>query len=119
MRTSESSIAALCASLLCLVTACVSDGEVTEDDDVSVTAQQVCAPRPGVGCTILRPVGWNVNGLTCVERPNTPIARADGQSYTAIAAPTQIFGSGFTTLLCNGGCLQTTAKQCRRGGPVQ
>ena len=112
----KTTIVALFAPLLCLAAACVSDAELADDDEVSVAEQQVCTPRPGVGCTILRPVGWNVNGLTCVEGATTSIFRADGQSYTAFAVPSQIFGSGFTTLLCDGGCLKTTAKLCRRGG---
>ncbi|MGH9884882.1 MAG: hypothetical protein ACREBE_05110 [bacterium] len=109
------STAALLAPVLCLAAACAVSGEGVEED-VDVATQAACTPHPGTGCTILRPVGWNVNGLTCVEGPKTPIGRADGQSYTAIAVPSQIFGSGFTTLLCDGGCLKTTARLCRHGG---
>ena len=109
------STAALLAPVLCFAAACAVGAEDT-DEEVNVTTQDVCTPHPGTGCTILRPVGWNVNGLTCVEGPTTTIFRADGQSYTAIAVPSQIFGSGFTTLLCDGGCLKTTARACRHGG---
>ncbi len=109
------STAALLAPILCLAAACAVNPD-DADADVKVATQEVCTPHPGTGCTILRPVGWNVNGLTCVESPTTSIFRADGLSYTAIAAPSQIFGSGFTTILCDGGCLKTTARLCRHGG---
>jgi hypothetical protein len=110
------STAALLAPFLCLAAACAVSPD-DADDDVNVATQEVCTPHPGTGCTILRPVGWNVNGLACMEGPTTSIFRADGQSYTAIAVqPSPIFGAGFTTLLCDGGCLKTTARVCRRGG---
>jgi hypothetical protein len=41
----------------------------------------------------------------------------DEQRYKAIAVqPSPIFGSGSTTLLCDGGCLTTISKSCRKTG---
>ena len=100
------SILVLCASLLCLAAVC--------------TVEAACAPRPGVGCTILRPVGWTVWGVGCMEWPNTPIFVEDERVYTAIAVqPSPLYGSGSTTLLCDGGCLTTISKSCRKTGGVE
>jgi hypothetical protein len=104
--------------LLCLVAACAVNPQ-DADEELSPTTQEACKPHPGTGCTILRPVRWNGLGPNCVEGPTTSIFRADGQSYTATAVPSTIFVSGFTTLLCDGGCLRTTAKLCRPGGGAE
>jgi hypothetical protein len=110
------SIPALFVLLLCLAAACAVDPE-DAGEEVNATVQQACSPRPGVGCTILRPVGWNSFGVGCIEGPTTPIFSEDGQAYTAFAVrPSPIFGSGSTTLLCDGGCLKTIAKSCRKTG---
>ena len=97
---------------------------VEEDagEEVPATVQATSDLQSGVGCTILRPVFWqNRIGVSCLERPTRPIFVGDGQSYTAFARPFGILGSGFTTLLCNGGALTTTENVCRRsdGGVEQ
>jgi hypothetical protein len=103
------SISVLCASLLCLAAVCAA-GPEEASEEVNVTVQAA-----GVGCTILRPVGWTRLGVGCIEGPNTPIFVGDGQTYRAIAVrPAPIFGSGSTTLLCDGGSLKTIAKSCRK-----
>jgi hypothetical protein len=113
-------------ALLLGLAACATDPAPIAADEadearevVSTAEQQACTPRRGVGCTILRPVGWNELGTGCVEGPDTTIFRGDGGTYTAIGVPTQIFGSGFTTLLCDGGCLRTIDKVCRKGPPIE
>lgn len=106
---------ALFAPLLCLVVACTAE-PVDGDEEVGIEVQASCVPRRGVGCWILRPVGWNVLGVGCVEGPDTTIFRGDGQTYTAFAVPTILFGSGSTTLLCDGGCLKTQSASCRKSG---
>jgi hypothetical protein len=113
------SILVLCASLLCLAAVCAA-GPEDAGEEVNVTVEAACAPRPGVGCTILRPVGWTVWGVGCIEWPNTPIFVEDERVYTAIAVqPSPLYGSGSTTLLCDGGCLTTISKSCRKTGGVE
>jgi hypothetical protein len=103
----------LFAPLLCM-TACIQE-PVDDDEELNVREQEACSPRSGVGCTILRPVGWTVNGVPCIEGPTTPIFRADQQPYTATAVqPTPLFGKGSITLRCDGGCLVTESRSCRK-----
>jgi hypothetical protein len=93
-----------------------------ESDETGAAAannpiEPACAPVRGVGCTILRPLGWNVSGLGCQEQPDTPIFVGDRQTYEAVAVPrSPIFGYGSATVLCNGGCFKTIRKSCHRGG---
>ncbi len=68
----------------------------------------------GSGCTLLRPMSWNVRGTTCLEGPTTPIPLANGQAYTAIGIPWGVFGEGYTRVRCNNGRISTEAKVCRR-----
>jgi hypothetical protein len=92
-----------------------SPEEEDAGEEVHATVQATSDPHSGVGCTILRPVGWHRFGFSCLEGPTTPVFVENGQKYTAYAVPFGFLGSGYTTLLCNGGALTTTAKVCKPG----
>jgi hypothetical protein len=94
-----------------LVAACAMEPE-DAGEEVNATVQAVCRPRVGVGCTILRPVGWNGVGTRCMEEPTTPIFREDGQTYEAFAVSGPLTGFGSILLWCHSGCLETLAKTC-------
>ena len=70
------------------------------------------------GCTLLRPLSWNGGGVTCLEKPTTPLSMANGQTYTAVASPTALFGSGKSTVKCLYGRISTVKSYCKKSGGV-
>ena len=100
--------AVLISLLLCLATA----GAQESDKGMEKVAQAQS------GCTLLRPLSWNGGGVTCLEKPTTPLSMANGQTYTAIASPTLLFGSGKTTVKCSYGRISTVKSYCKKSGGV-
>lgn len=74
------------------------------------------AQPTGAGCTLLRPLSWNVNGRTCLESPTTSLPMVDGQEYTAYSKGGRLFGLGETTVRCENGGIVTVRKTCFRDG---
>jgi hypothetical protein len=108
-RTMKSMVAALMLSAVVMV-GCV-DGEEGEVETEEVVQELA-------GCVMFRPFGWNQSGVNCMEDQaiNTSIGLNEGQTYTAIAVPWGVLGTGYAKVKCTGGVLKVTAKSCRRAG---
>lgn len=88
-------------------------------------APTVTAPTPkaeaqptGAGCTLLRPLNWNVNINSCAEGATTQLPMVDGQEYTATSVGGPLYGLGSITVRCSNGEIVTVRKSCRGGSGV-
>ena len=70
----------------------------------------------GAGCTLKRPLGWNVNIYACIEDASGDLPMVDGQEYTGYASGGGLFGTGSITVRCVNGAITTVRKSCRGGG---
>src|SRR5262245_5029652 len=87
-------VVTLLSAPLWLAIACISDpGD--GDEVMNAQVQEALVSQAGAGCTVLRPVGWVVAGVACVETPTTSIFIVDGDTYTATSLGGN-FGSGST-----------------------
>lgn len=69
----------------------------------------------GAGCTLLRPLMWDVGGNQCLEYANTPLPMADGDVYTASSGGGGFYGHGSVSIKCNNGSLEQLSISCRPG----
>ena len=106
-------VATLLSAGLWSATACISNSG-DDDEVVNAQVQEVIVPQAGAGCTVLRPVGWVVAGVACVELATTPTFIMDGDTYTTTSDNNGNFGLGSITLRCSNGTLTTVSKSCRR-----
>lgn len=136
-------VPALCLPSLCLA-ACASDADgidATEDlgrdlehaSDVEIENEPGAAEDPPApnedaelasapqaltsGCTLLRPLSWYGRGVTCLEKPNTPLSMANGQVYRAYSGVEGIiYGVGEARVRCTNGRIVQEYATCQPGG---
>lgn len=72
----------------------------------------------GAGCTLLRPLSWNVTINACLEGATTQLPMVDGQEYTGYSIGGPLYGTGSITVRCVNGAITTVRKSCRGGAGV-
>lgn len=72
----------------------------------------------GAGCTLLRPLSWNVNIHACVGGTSTQLPMVDGQEYTEYSIGGPLYGTGSITVRCQNGAIVMVRKSCRGGAGV-